>query len=501
MTEDPGTGATPWIDRTRRIRPPAGMTLGLALALAWVALARWIVPPLLLAEHPGPMVAALKRFLRAQPVPFLVQDPLGQWREFATAVLIAMVMHLTIVEVLRRFDRRAGGSRAASRASLALAIVAAAFLAVTILSGWRQDYFIYLQIWFRTRRGDDPWFTVPGINGIAPLHAYGPLFNLLAAPAGINPLAPKLLFAYAYILFAIVQTKAFAAEQPPSWPRAIGLAALFWSPFAWVEAAFYGHFDILVGLACLGAIRAWERDRDVRSGLYLAAGVLLKYLPVVLVPFLSLDRGRTRYRFLFVTLAAIAIGLLISFQVWGFPTFSPLKLAATRISAGLSIFFYLRSGHSPLHRLGIYGSLDYLEPLAQLLAFSCVWYWSRRVRPGIEASAAVAVSTVVWLYRVGFPQYQMVPFVLVAAWMLRRWERLRNRTALVVAMAGYFGWVTAYDVNYMLSEAWHIHVPWFPHETQVGLPAFLLGCAYLAALARAATPAAAGTGPETCADV
>ena len=47
--------------------------------------------------------------------------------------------------------------------------------------------------------GHDPWFTVFGEFGDAPLNAYGPLFNFLAAVAWVNPLAPKVLFAYAYV--------------------------------------------------------------------------------------------------------------------------------------------------------------------------------------------------------------------------------------------------------------------------------------------------------------
>jgi hypothetical protein len=486
---------------THRIRLSAGVTIGLALALGWAALARWIVPPLLLAEHPGPLIEALKRSLHAPPVAFLVQDPLAQWREFSWAVLIALALHLTIVEILRRYDRRTGGpgssrpSRAASRSSLALATVAAAFLAVTILAGARQDYFFYLQIWFHVRRGDDPWFVVPGINGLAPLNAYGPLFNPLAPLAWINPLAPKLLFAYAYILFAIAQIKGFAAGRPPSGLRTIGLAALFWNPFAWVEIAFYGHFDILVGLACLGAVRAWDRGRDIRSGACLAAGALLKYLPIVLLPFLALDRGRLRPRFLSVALATIALGLGLSYQVWGLSTFSPLKLAATRFSTTLSIFYFLRGRYSPLPRLGIRPNVDYLEPWVQFLALLRVWSWSRVRRPGVEASAVVAVATVVLLYRVGFPQYQMVPFVLASAWALGQWERLRRRTALAVAMACYFGWLAAFDVYYMLHEDWHMQRGWYYIQDLVGLPTFLLGCAYLAAAVRAATPSGETTDP------
>jgi hypothetical protein len=477
---------------THRIRPSTAIAL--ALALGWAAFARWIVPPLLLAEHPGPLIHALKQYLRVPAVLFLVQDPQGRWREFSDAVLIAMVLHLTVVGILRWYDRPTGGarspdeSRASWRSSLALATAAAAFLAVAILAGARQDYFFFLQIWFHVRRGDDPWFLVPSMDGIMPLNAYGPLFNLLGPLAWINPLAPKLLFAYAYIVFAIAQIKGFAFGRPPSGRRALGLAALFWNPFVWVEIAFYGHLDILVGLACVGAVRAWERGRDRRAGALLAAGVLLKYLPIVLLPFLALDRGRPRTRFLFVALAAIALGLWLSYQVWGLSTFSALKLAATRRSTTLSIFYYLRAAYSPLLWLGIGPSVDYLEPWVQFLAQLRIWSWSRVRRPGVEASASISVATVVLLYRVGYPQYQMVPLVLASTWVLGQWERLRHRTALVAAMAGYFGWLSAFGLYYMLHDAWQMSVGWFHVQAIVGLPTFLLGCGFLIASVRAASP-------------
>ena len=80
--------------------------------------------------------------------------------------------------------------------------------------GLFHDYFFYLNMWYEVRQGHDPWFMVFGIEwDRVPLNAYGPLFNLLAVLAWVNPLAPKLLFAYAYILFSVWQIKEFAASR------------------------------------------------------------------------------------------------------------------------------------------------------------------------------------------------------------------------------------------------------------------------------------------------
>jgi hypothetical protein len=501
---------SPSPDQAGRTRPYAWIVIYAALALGWAGFARWIVPPLLAAEPPGRLAAAVRRYLAVPPVLFLTQDPLGRWREVSEAVLIALALHLAIVGLLRRQDRRsaaertAGEARAARRMSHVLALLAAAFLAVTALSRVFQDYYFYLEIWYHVRHGRDPWFIVYGQLGAVPLNAYGPLFNLLGLPAGINPLAPKLLFAFTYILFATSAIKGFLAAHPPSGLRALGLILLFWNPLPWVEIAYYGHFDVLVGLACLGAARARGAGRDIRSGACLAAGVLLKYLPIALLPFLAIDRGRRlRYRLLVAALVPIAAGLGLSTLIWGPSTFLPLKLAATRSSTMMSIFHFLRGRYSPLPRFGILPNLEDLAPCAQLLALGCAWMWARIREPDVEASAAVAAAITVLLYRVGYPQYQTVPFVLGSAWAVHRWDRLRGRILLALAMAGDFGWLAAFDVYYMLVDQWHLNSAWAQVQDLSGLPTFLLGCAFVAAVVRAAPPqvSALETGSRPCSNV
>ena len=345
-----------------------------ALGFGWAAFARWVVPPILIEENPGRIVSALQRYIRNPPAPFVTNSILGAWSEFSWAVLIALAIHLAVVVVLRGFHFgliEGPGIReswAGRPTRLLLGGASMAFLAVAIITGPCQDYYLYLQMWAEVRLGHDPWFIVPGRFGVGPLNAYGPLFNLLAALAWVNPLGPKLLFAGAYLLFAISQIRGFMAGRPTSGFAVVALTALFWNPFPWVEIAIRGHFDILVGLACLGAIRAWDRRWDTLAGVSLATGVLLKFLPIALVPFLALDRGRIRYRFLLAVVAAIALGLGLSIAWWGNSTLSPLTFAATRRLTTLSIFRYIRGAHSPLIWLGGASNYDHLAPLLMFLA-------------------------------------------------------------------------------------------------------------------------------------
>ena len=377
------------------------VSLYATLTLAWIAFAQFIVPPFLTMENPGHTWEAVRHFIQNPPGLFLTPDVLGRWREFSAAVLIALVLHLTILLILRHHDLRASeacsstDARARHRVNFLLLILSLTFLAVTVLSGPRHDYYFYLQMWYEVRQGHDPWYFVFGKFGHVPLNAYGPLFNLFAGLAWINPLAPKLLFAYAYVLCSVSQIKDFTANRPRSGVAMVVLTALFWNPFPWVEIAIRGHFDVLLGLSCLVAIRARNRGQDFPSGICLALGVLLKYFPLVLLPFLAFDRGRLRPRFLIAAAATIFLGLGLSFAIWGPSTLAPLKFAATRRSNCLSIFFFLRGRYSPLQRFTDTPNIDYLAPFILVVALLVVWLWFRLRQPDIESVGVVAVATTV----------------------------------------------------------------------------------------------------------
>jgi hypothetical protein len=392
------------------------------------------------------------------------------------AVLIAGLLHLSLVLFVRRLDRRA---------SLAMVLISLAFLAVTVVSGPRHDYEFDLQIWNMVRMGNDPWWRV--INGVFPLNAYGPLFNVLALPAWVNPLAPKLLFAYAYLMLSVWLVRDLGPRRGlAGWP-ALGMIAWLFNPFVWVEIAIFGHFDILVGVACVAAVEARVRGRDLVSGSCLATGVLLKYIPIVLLPFLILDRGKVRLRLLASALAVIALGLGASCAIWGTSTFRPLTFAATRESSLLSILRFLRGSYSPLRWFMASSDLDAMATPFLIVTLLRAWTWCRLRWIDPVSSAVLAILTLLLFYQVGFPQYQMVLFVLATYWVVRDWERFRIRSPLAAALGCYFGWQAAFDVLYCWfggTLGFGDELSWVPEV--VGLPTFLLGCVLVVCVVREA---------------
>jgi len=451
--------------------PPVGLYA--ALAAGWVGLAGGVAPRVIAAAYGGRSLPALNRFFVGR-APHSLDHYLGLWRAFSGAVLIAGGLHLALALALARSGRRDG------RSLLGFSV---AFLALTVLSGPRHDYVADLEIWDAVLRGLDPWWIAPGRDG--PLNAYGPLFNALAALCRVNPMAPKLLFATAYLVFLIrlLDPGRWAGSGPPRFAR----VAWFFNPFPWVEVAYFGHFDVLVAVACVAAVDRRIRGRDASAGVWLGAGVLLKYLPLAILPFLALDGRRPRPRLMLAAGATVAAGLAVSALIWGPATFRPLTFAATRGSTLLSIFRFLRGPYSPLVVLGLARDVDFLALPCLAAAGLAAFAWCLRRRADPATSALAAALTTLLFYRVGFVQYQMVPFLLASYWALSPARPARAGGFVAAAMGAYFGWLALFDVYYA-SFGGVVH-PGDPRawvDDVAGLPTFLLGSALLVGLLRAA---------------
>jgi hypothetical protein len=466
-------------------------------AAAWVVLARWVIRPLIRDAYQGHSFALLNRVFqgnRAHPVTHY----LGLWRMFWEAVLLAWVFHLVVVLAVRATNgwiatgRSPEVERTARTIDRWLIGFALVFLMVTALSGRRHDYVAFLEIWDAVRAGRDPWW-VHARWGY-PLHAYGPLFNLFAVPAERNGLAPKLLFALAYCLFAVLFLKGgLACARGDFFARS--LLAWLIAPFAWVEIAIFGHFDVLPAIACVAAVGLLCRGREVLSGVSLAVGFLLKLIPVVIVPLYAFDRGshrapvplRVRFGLLAGAVVPIGLGYGLSACFWGLATFRPFGFAYTRGSTLMSIFRYLRGSASPLRWFIADPNLDaWSTPCmaaAGLLVFLvCLWR-----RAEAATSALLAVLATLLFYKVGFIQYQMILFLLMACWLGRYAAVLIRNRSLALAIGAYFGWLSLFDLVYCYAGGiMHEHGPWGPVADRVGLPTFLLGGFLLVNLLRVA---------------
>jgi hypothetical protein len=436
---------------SRLFRPPVPLLAIYAIVLLlWIRFADWTALSLSSAVYDERSLSVLNWFFknhRSLPL----EHSLDRWSVFSAAVSIAIVLHLAIVLLIWYIDRKhrlpPDTTRTYSRINFILIAFSAAFFAVTVLSWAQGDYKDYYQDeWMVVLSGGDPWLCGRPLNPAC--NSYGPLFNALAPLVWINPLTNKLLFAFSYLAYVIWLIKDLAPRR--------GLLALSWpwlslwilNPFPWEEIAYFGYFDVLVALACVAAVHSLISKRDGVSGSYLAVGVLLKYMPIVILPFLVFSQRRFHVRLFSICVGVVIFGLVVSTLIWGTSTFMPLALAALR-RPRWSIYDVLASPHSPLRLFWDWPKLaflDWLEKPLLVTAGLAVFVWCALRRTGPALSATLAILVILLFFRTGTFNYQMVPFLLISYWVVSEWEQLRENSALAALLGGYFGVLAIFEL-------------------------------------------------------
>jgi hypothetical protein len=389
---------------------------------------------------------------------------LDRWSVTAAALQIAMILHLVLVLFIGRSDRKnrvrvPNVPRTDLNVNFILIAFSAMFLALTALTWVHADYPGYVDEWTGVLAGRDPWLDETPRK---PFNAYGPLFNVLAPLVWINPLANKLLFALSYLAYLVWLIKDFAPRR--------GFITISWSwlglwllnPFPWVEIAYLGYSDVLVALTCVAAVHSLLNGKDRASGTYLALGILLKFMPIVILPFLVFSERRFRVRLLGFCIGVVVSGFLVSVIVWGTSTFLPLTFAMTRYPY-FSIYDLFASTKP----------VDWLEKALLVTAGLGVFAWCVLRRSGPTLSAALAVSITLLFYRVGYINYYMVPYLLISYWVVSHWKQSEEHSVLAALLAGFFA---------LLAFAELIH--WTMGDVYSGLIVFrfLVGCALLVGL-------------------
>jgi hypothetical protein len=153
----------------------------------------------------------------------------------------------------------------------------------------------------------------------------------------------------------------------------------------------------------------------------------------------------------------------------------------------MSIFRYLRGGASPLRWFVAEPNLDAWSVPCLAVAGLCVFLVCQRRRADPATAALAAVLTTLLFYKVGFIQYQMIVYLVMAYWLGRHAPALARQRGLGIAIVAYFGWLSLFDLFYCyVGGIIDKRGPWAWVDDWVGLPTFLLGGVLLVALLRVA---------------
>jgi hypothetical protein len=289
-------------------------------------------------------------------------------------------------------------------------------LMIGLLSGFQVDYDDYLRQWRLVTDGLNPWISKTG-EGTS--NAYGPAYNLLALFAYLHPLLPKCLFIFVWFgTIAWLDKLHMVNENLDFRKKALLWLLIMVNPYFWRQTSLAAHFDILVATCCLGAIHCQKVRREILAGIWLAMGILLKFIPIVLLPFLCIQNRRIRPKLLLTCSALVVLAFTICYILWGDAVFHPLLYAGERPSARHSIFRFLRGEYSPLRLFTDNPNVDFMSfPLIVLLG-GILFLLHLKHNFEISAISLLTLTGVLLLYKVGHSQFQIIPIYVGSYWFI-----------------------------------------------------------------------------------
>jgi hypothetical protein len=330
-------------------------------------------------------------------------------------------------------------SRARTRlpmvAALAVGIQLAPLASPLLLSTDAWTYWMYGRIAatlggnpYRDRPAEftsDPAFDHVGADWRDSVSVYGPAFTLASEPlaraAGTS--ADAAAWIYKALAAAAVLVATFLAARLAS-RKALAAAFVGWNPLLALHFGGGGHNDAWMAALVLGALALAASGRRQLAGVAWAAAVLVKWVPLVLLPLRALEARSTGRRVGHVGFAAAAV-VIVALATWLYglhwlDAFGPLAR-----NANAETRFALP------HRLGQLGLPQWLAVGSLALAFAVAYLWL--LREAARGRARLGLATALLLLAIPY----LAPWYLVWAAPLAAADDDPPAQWLVLALSAY----------------------------------------------------------------
>lgn len=290
-------------------------------------------------------------------------------------------------------------------------------LVITLATGVSHDqrYYLY-EHWELLRTGQDPWALEIDGERIHP-NAYGPLHTILGYSSFLHALAPKYILSLCALgIFAIIleeQKRNMTLSSFPIWfsPAVTFLLA----PLVIIHTYIFGTNDIVPALSIAFAFRFRRRDQHGWMGVALGIGALIKFYPLLFVPFFALiGDGRIKLRGFFSASAVFLGGMITAYSVWGDSVLGPLLWSEERVPRMLSILRFLEPLSERVGGGGLVAfAVDHNSAIVVLTA-ALFGLYALLARLDWKIATLAGILAIFLVYKVGHTQFYLVWFVLFA---------------------------------------------------------------------------------------
>jgi hypothetical protein len=331
----------------------------------------------------------------------------------------------------------------------------------------RHDYRAYLRQWRLLLDGSDPWSTD---------NAYGPVHTLIGFLLPYGTLAPKLFMVGALLLANAALVFILLRERGINPILIIYLLAVPTNLLVVGAGVIYGDNDVLVAALLVPAVLLRTRGSFVATGALIGIAALLKYYPLLLLPFFALNERRLHWSVIITGLAVFCVGMAAAFAIWGEGRlFHGITYGVSRGTKLLSI---LRPLEELLGKAGIVHWLKKYNAYFVVSGVAVVFMSSWRAGRNWLEAAVLGYLVMLTLYKIGNQQFYIPWLFMVAALPLVH-KQSADRMAIIFLPAVLL--LSLYQFGYQFgSDPYYIHeFGWV--RSYGGLIAFAVSAASIAA--------------------
>ena len=307
-------------------------------------------------------------------------------------------------------------------------------------------------------------------------NSYGPLHTLIGYLLPAGQLAPKLFIVGALLVANAALALSLLRERGMSPILIVYLLAVPTNVLVVGVGVVYGLNDALVAALLVMAVLLRLRGKFVATGIAIGAAALLKYYPLLLLPFFALDGKRLHWPVLASGLAVFCAGMAAAYALWGEGLLERMSYGVGRGAKHLSILRPLRTF---LGKVGIVRwLLDYnAYVVVSGVAVTFLLTWRSKGVNWLEA-AVLGYLVMLTLYKVGNQQFYLPWLFMVAALPLVN-ERSADRMAIIFLPAALL--LSLFHFGYDFASDHYRHELGWVRSYGGGLIAFVVSSVSIAA--------------------
>lgn len=338
---------------------------------------------------------------------------------------------------------------------------------VCLKGGIQHDYKAYITQWQLLLNGDPPWSTN---------NAYGPLHTILGYLLPLGPLAPKFLIVGFMLISNILLVKELLKTRELDSIHLVYLLCVPANILVIGMGVIYGLNDGLVAALMVFAVLSKRKGFSFFTGLLIALAGLLKFYPILTLPFFGLNKGLLDWKIIFSGAITFLIGFLISIIIWGTGPITPILFNTGRDPTLLSILLALKTTFGDRGLITILiNSNSYFVLVGVMITFIFAWKNKFSWLEGV----VIAYLVMLTVYKVGNQQFY-IPFLFLVACLPLLKTSSADWMAKVLMIVAVF--LSIYHFGYQFgSDRYRMELGWVRYYG--GFASFTINTAALIAVA------------------